>query len=129
MKATPTIHLLFFLNLAERSLFCHLSTHLVLTSRIARSFNRFNERYGAVVAFLDRLAFGVLLQDQFGRVVHKNGSMQDVLDTSTGLFVSCSGFVSFRVSSEVARFKAFLASAKLTLEGAVTPELPRPVAV
>lgn len=109
------------LNPEERRLLCDISTHLSLATRIARPFTRLKERYGAILNLLDQLAIGVMLLDQRGRVVHKNASMQDVLEACTGLQVSRSGFVAFKDLELETTFKALLASAGGTLEGHGTP--------
>jgi DNA-binding CsgD family transcriptional regulator len=104
------------LNPHERKLLCDMSTHLALASRIARPFNRLREKYGAVIALLDRLAIGVMLLDQRGRVVHTNASMQDVLEAVSEFSVTRTGHLAFRDPTTEAAFKALRLAASRTLD-------------
>ncbi|MCC0076429.1 MAG: hypothetical protein H6898_07555 [Rhodobacter sp.] len=109
------------LNPADCERLCEISTHLALASRIARPFNRLKERYGAVLALLDRLAVGVMLLDRRGRVVQSNVAMQEVLDLSAEMSVSRSGSLIFRNAPLDQAFRALMASAERTLGGDGAP--------
>jgi DNA-binding CsgD family transcriptional regulator len=94
-----------------------LLPHLSRAAELHRMVTRLQERYGAVLAVLDKFLVGLVILDPLGRVAIANAAAQEACETSERLRIGPDGKLRAREAEEDCALQALVASTGRTAEG------------
>ncbi len=88
--------------------------HLSRAMELHRTFVRLEERFGAVLSVLDKLLVGLIVLDQFGRVVVANETARRACDESGAITLTPDGRIRARLDSTDRSLRARISAAAQT---------------
>jgi DNA-binding CsgD family transcriptional regulator len=94
-----------------------LLPHLARAAELHRVVSRLEDRYGAVLAMLDKLLVGLVILDLNGRVAVVNSAARSACDASGVLQVGAEGHLRARHPRDDASLRALISRASMTADG------------